>query len=107
MRDQDLHVVAGLGAVGRAVIGELVDRGLRVRAIARHRAADLPAGAEIVQADITDPVAARRAMAGATVIYHAASAPYDRWPELLPPLMHGVIAGAAASGARWGTRRVS
>lgn len=100
MRDQDLHVVAGLGAVGRAVIGELVDRGLRVRAIARHRAADLPAGVEIVQADITDPVAARRAMAGATVVYHAASAPYDRWPELLPPLMHGVIAGAAASGAR-------
>ena len=100
MRDQDLHVVAGLGAVGRAVIGELVGRGLRVRAVARHRAADLPDGAEIVQADITDPVAARRAMAGATVVYHAASAPYDRWPELLPPLMHGVIAGAAASGAR-------
>jgi nucleoside-diphosphate-sugar epimerase len=100
MRDQDLHVVAGLGAVGRAVIGDLVGRGLRVRAVARHRAADLPAGVEIVEADITDPVAARRAMAGATVVYHAASAPYHRWPELLPPLMHGVIACAASVGAR-------
>ena len=39
-------------------------------------------------------------MAGAAVIYHAASAPYDRWPELLPPLMRGVLGGAAATGAR-------
>ena len=39
-------------------------------------------------------------MAGASVVYHAASAPYHRWPELLPPLMRGVLAGAAATGAR-------
>lgn len=39
-------------------------------------------------------------MAGATVVYHAASAPYDRWPELLPSLMRGVIEGARAAGAR-------
>ncbi len=100
MTDQDLHVVTGLGPVGRAVIHELVGRGLRVRAVARHRAVDLPAGVESVEADITDPVATRRAMDGANVVYHAASAPYHRWPELLPPLMRGVIAGAAASGAR-------
>ena len=100
MRDQDLHVVTGLGPVGRAVIAELVGRGLRVRAVARHRAADLTAGVESVEADITDRVAARHAMDGATVVYHAASAPYHRWPQLLPPVMHGVITGAAASGAR-------
>jgi nucleoside-diphosphate-sugar epimerase len=100
MTEQDLHVVAGLGPVGRAVIDELVDRGLRVRAVARHRAPDLPTGVETVEADITDPVDARRAMAGAAVVYHAASAPYHRWPELLPPLMRGVIAGATATGAR-------
>ncbi len=100
MTEQDLHVVVGLGAVGRAVIDELVGRGLRVRAVARHRAAALPAGVETVQADITDPEAARRSMAGAAVVYHAASAPYHRWPELLPPLMRGVIAGAASTGAR-------
>ena len=38
-------------------------------------------------------------MAGAAVVYHTASAPYHRWPELLPPLMRGVIAGAATAGA--------
>ena len=82
------------------MVDELADRGLRVRSVARHRAADLPGGVEIVEADITDPAEARRAMAGAAVIYHAASAAYHRWPELLPPLMRGVLAGAVATGAR-------
>ncbi|MGZ4200746.1 MAG: NAD-dependent epimerase/dehydratase family protein [Thermoleophilaceae bacterium] len=75
-------------------------RGLRVRAVARHGATGLPAAVETVVADVADPAAARRAMAGADVVYHTASAPYDRWPELLPPLMRGVIAGAATAGAR-------
>ena len=100
MAQKDLHVVVGLGAVGRAVLSELAARGLRVRAVARHGAPDLPAGVETVDADITDPTAARRATDGAAVVYHAASAPYDRWPKLLPPLMDGVIAGAASAGAR-------
>ena len=55
---------------------------------------------EVVEADLTDPTVARRAMAGAAVVYHAASAPYDRWPELLPPIMRGVLDGAAATRAR-------
>lgn len=100
MSQHELHAVVGLGAVGRAVIGELVARDLPVRAIARHRAAGLPPGVDLVEADITDAEAARRAIDGATVLYHAASAPYDRWPDLLPPLMRGVLAGAEAAGAR-------
>ncbi|MDQ2935522.1 MAG: NAD-dependent epimerase/dehydratase family protein [Chloroflexota bacterium] len=96
----DLHVVVGVGPVGRAVIDELLGRGLPVQAVGRHRPADLPSAVEFVEADITDHDDARRAMAGAVVIYHAASAAYHRWPELLPPLMHGVIAGASSSGAR-------
>lgn len=100
MPEQGLHVVVGMGPVGRAVIDELVGRSLRVRAVARNRAPGLPASVETVEADLTDPDDGRRAMAGSTVVYHAASAPYHRWPELLPPLMHGVIAAATATGAR-------
>jgi len=100
MPEQDLHVVVGAGPVGRAVISELVGRGLRVRAVARHEVTELPAGVETLHADITDPGAAARAMAGAAVVYHAASVPYHRWPELLPPLMRGVIVGAREAGAR-------
>ena len=100
MTEPELHVVVGSGPVGRALVGHLTDRGFRVRSVARHRAADLPEGVEIVEADITDLAEARRAMAGAAVIYHAAAAAYHRWPELLPPLMRGVLAGAVATGAR-------
>jgi nucleoside-diphosphate-sugar epimerase len=100
MPEQDLHVVVGTGPVGRAVIDELAGRGLRVRAVAHHAAVDLTDGVETVEADITDPAAAVPAIDGATVVYHAASAPYHRWPELLPPLMRGVVAGARAAGAR-------
>ena len=100
MTEQDLHVVVGTGPVGRAVIGELAGRGLRVRAVSRHTAVGLPEGVETVEADITDRAEAARAAAGAAVVYHAASAPYHRWPELLPPLMRGVVAGARAAGAR-------
>jgi nucleoside-diphosphate-sugar epimerase len=98
--EPELHVVAGLGAVGRAVINELVGRGLPVRAIAREQAMGLPREVDVVTADIADPDALRRAMAGGAVVYHVASAPYHRWPELLPPLMRGVLGAAAATGAR-------
>jgi nucleoside-diphosphate-sugar epimerase len=100
MPDSGVHVVAGVGPVGRAILDELVDRKLPVRAIVRRRVADLPDEVEVVEADLTDPDVTPRAMAGASVVYHAASAPYDRWPELLPPLMRGIVGGAVACGAR-------
>jgi nucleoside-diphosphate-sugar epimerase len=82
------------------VIDELIDRGLPVRAVVRDDKPEVPIGVETVQADVTDLGAARRAVAGAAVIYHTASAPYHRWPQLLPPLMRGVLEGARVSGAR-------
>ena len=100
MTEPGLQVVAGLGAVGRAIVGELAARGLPVRAVARHRAPALPAGVDVVEANLADPSSARRALAGAAVVYHAASAQYHRWPALLPPLMEGVLEGASATGAR-------
>jgi len=84
MPESGMHVVAGVGPVGRAILDELVARRLPVRAVARHLVADLPDEVEVVEADLTDPDATARAMAGASVVYHAASAPYDRWPQLLP-----------------------
>ena len=59
MSEPTIHAVAGLGPVGRAVVDELVLRGIPVRAISRHRVADLPPGVEVVNADITDPEASR------------------------------------------------
>jgi nucleoside-diphosphate-sugar epimerase len=98
--EQEVHVVVGVGPVGRALVEELVRSGLPTRGVARHAGAELPAGVEMVIADVRDEKDALRAMAGASVVYHAASAPYHLWPDLLPPIMAGVIAGARAVGAR-------
>jgi putative NADH-flavin reductase len=78
----ELHVVVGIGPVGRAVIDELVSRGYRVRAVARHGAPDLAPSVDFMPADLTDEGDSRRALAAATVVHHVASAPYHRWPEL-------------------------
>ena len=100
MPDNTIHAVAGLGPVGRAIIDELVSRGLPVRAVARRLPPDLPPGVDFAEADLTDARATRAALNGTAVVYHAASAPYDRWPELLPPLMTTLIDASAATGAR-------
>lgn len=96
----DVHAVVGLGPIGLAVLDELVNRGIPVRGVSRRRPPDLPRAAQFVEGDITDAQSARAALAGATVVYHTASAPYHRWPELLPPVMRGVIDAASAAGAR-------
>ena len=34
------------------------------------------------------------------MVYQTLNPPYDRWPELFPPLQAGVLAAARATGAR-------
>jgi nucleoside-diphosphate-sugar epimerase len=55
---------------------------------------------EVVGGDATDGAFAREASQGASVVYFALNPPYDKWPELFPPLQAGVIEGAAAAGAK-------
>jgi nucleoside-diphosphate-sugar epimerase len=96
----DLHVIAGTGPLGLAVMRELVRRGARVRLVNRSGRAAVPAGVEVVAADVTDLAAARRACAAASVVYNCINAPYTDWPARLPALWHGVLEGAVAAGAR-------
>jgi nucleoside-diphosphate-sugar epimerase len=96
----ELHVVFGTGPVGLAVMDELVSKGKRVLMINRGGKARVPDGVEVVGGDATDENFTREAAAGASVVYFALNPPYDKWPELFPPLQAGVIEGAAAAGAR-------
>jgi uncharacterized protein YbjT (DUF2867 family) len=97
--DRPLHVVFGAtGAVGTAVVAELVRRGETVRAVSRRGRA--PQAAEGVTADAADPAQAAAAAAGATVIYHCASPPYTKWPELFPALTRSILGAAESSGAK-------
>ena len=94
-----LQVVFGAsGAIGGAVVSELVRAGRRVQAVSRGGQA--PKGAQGAAADASDPAQAARAAAGAAVIYHCASPPYTRWPELFPALTSSVLGAAESSGAK-------
>jgi nucleoside-diphosphate-sugar epimerase len=94
-----LHVVFGAtGAIGGAVVSELVRARCTVRAISRGGQA--PDGAEGVAADASDRAQAARAAAGAAVIYHCASPPYTQWPERFPTLSGSILGAAESSGAK-------
>ena len=83
------HVIFGTGAVGMAVMETLVDRGEQVRMINRTGTAEVPVGVDVLGGDASDPEFARRAAAGATVVYQALNPAYKKWPELFPALQAG------------------
>jgi nucleoside-diphosphate-sugar epimerase len=96
-----LHVVVGAtGGAGGALVRELAGRGHRVRAVSRKPAADLPEGVEQVAADAADPAQTRTACEGATVVYHCAQPPYERWAAEFPALTQSIADAAAGAGAR-------
>ena len=100
MGSQELHVVVGgTGAIGGAVVEELVRRGHRVRSIGR-REASMPAGVEQRIADVMDPQQAVDAIAGASVVYQCAAPEYTRWVQEFPALQANVADAAERAGAR-------
>lgn len=98
----NVHVVFGSGPLGLSVVGALLRRGEKVRLVNRSgRRGGIPAAAEVVGGDATNPADTVRLCEGATHVYNCLNAPdYHRWPEQFPPLQAGVLAGAAAVGAK-------
>lgn len=94
------YVIFGTGPLGLAVARRLRSAEKRVRMVNRSGRADVPHDVEVAAADATDPVSARDVCAGAAVVFHCANGPYGRWAQTLPPLMNGIIAGAAGAGAK-------
>jgi nucleoside-diphosphate-sugar epimerase len=90
-----LHVVFGAtGAIGGAVVTELLHAGRTVRAVSRGGQA--PDGAQGLAADASDRAQAARAV----VIYHCASPPYTQWPKLFPALTGSILGAVESSGAK-------
>ncbi|MEV6772067.1 NAD(P)H-binding protein [Nocardia sp. NPDC051030] len=84
-------VTGATGTVGRALVDQLVEAGARVRAVSRRPAeAGLPAGVEVVGADLGDPVAVAGAMQGIERVFLLSSG-----PEI--PEHDGILAKAAAT----------
>src|SRR5918998_6059462 len=97
----ELQVVFGTGPVGTSVMEALMQRGrCRVRMVNRSGRARVPEGVEVVGGDTTHEAFAREVSQGASVVYFALNPPYNKWPELFPPLQAGVLEGAASAGAK-------
>lgn len=97
----DYQVVLGTGAIGRAVAEELVKRGERVRMVNRSGKMDeVPAGVEVVAADLYDPEKVREVTRGAKVVYQASQPPYHEWVEKFPQLQKSILDGLTGSQTR-------
>jgi nucleoside-diphosphate-sugar epimerase len=93
------HVVVGAGPVGWLTASLLAERGEEVRVITRRGVSPDDPRIERVQADAADPDVLQRLVAGAAVLYDAASPAYHRWVSDWPPLAASLLAAAETSGA--------
>jgi nucleoside-diphosphate-sugar epimerase len=97
----ELHVVFGTGAIGRAILEELLLRGKTVRMVNRSgKMEEVPTGVEVVATDLYNPANVRQVTLGARVVYQSSQPNYHEWPEKFPPLQQSIIAGLTDSGAK-------
>ena len=95
------HVVLGTGAIGRAVMEELIKRGESVRMVNRSGKMDeVPAGVDVVASDLYDRAKVRGVTRGAQMVYQAAQANYNEWTEKFPLLQKSIIDGLTGSDAK-------
>ncbi|MDI9883904.1 NAD(P)H-binding protein [Streptomyces sp. HNM0645] len=88
---QKILVAGATGTVGRQVVAQLLDRGHTVRALTRdpgRARASLPAGAEAVRGDLTDPASLAPALGGVTGLHLITfggeyTAPLETGPEIV------------------------
>lgn len=94
------NVIFGTGPLGLAVARRLMSLDKEVRLVNRSGSLAGLTGVEVLAADASDPAAARIACDGARTVFHCATHSYGQWQNVLPPIMNGIIEGAAAAGAR-------
>jgi nucleoside-diphosphate-sugar epimerase len=95
------YVVLGTGAIGRAVMEELVKRGESVRMVNRSgEMAEVPAGVEIVASDLYDQANVKEVTQAAKVVYQASQPKYNQWVEKFPLLQKSIIDGLTGSDAK-------
>ncbi|HKY53673.1 MAG TPA: NAD-dependent epimerase/dehydratase family protein, partial [Anaerolineales bacterium] len=95
------HVGLGTGAIGRAVMEELIQRGESVRMVNRSGKMDeVPAGVEVVASNLYDQANLKEVTRGAQVVYQAAQPNYSEWTEKFPLLQKSIIDGLIGDGAK-------
>jgi nucleoside-diphosphate-sugar epimerase len=95
------HVVFGTGAIGLALIDQLVADGHPVRAVNLNGRAEVPDGVELVGGDASDPTFTTTTTSGAAAIYQCLGVPYHRWADLFPALQDALVTAACRHGIRY------
>lgn len=95
-----LHVIVGTGPLGIAVMEELLADGKRCVMINRSGEGEVGVDVQLIAADATDHESILEACEGAEVIYNCTNAPYTKWPDMLPPIVDGIMYAAQETGAR-------
>ena len=94
-------IVFGTGPIGRAVMNELVKRGESVRMVNRSGKMDeVPAGVEVVAADLFDQAKVKEVTRGAKVVYQASQPNYNEWVTKFPALQKSIMDGLTNSDAK-------
>lgn len=93
-----VFVTGATGTVGRHVVNQLIQRGVKVRALSRNpEKAKLPAGVEVVKGDLTVPESLQDAMRDVESLFLiTASDKADVWLQTDP----GVIEAARKAGVK-------
>jgi hypothetical protein len=92
--------VFGTARPGNALAAHRAGLGMAVRAVSRHRPAEL-AGAPTGGLRMSPtPQAAADGAKDASAVYQCVNAPHMQWPERFPPLQRGVLTAAERTGAR-------
>ena len=88
--------VTGYGAVGRAVVRQLLARGTKVTLVQRSKPAGLPQGLIFKATDLADPQATIEACKGVEAVICATGLPYtvkafsEDWPVVMTPSADGL-----------------
>jgi nucleoside-diphosphate-sugar epimerase len=91
------HVVIGAGAVARAIVDSLVQRGIDVDVVSRR--GTKIAGARTITADALDTERLQSVISGCSAVYQASQPPYHRWPQQFPALQDSVVKATRGSEA--------
>ena len=86
-------ITGATGDVGRPLVAQLLARGAKVRAISRHPTSGLPAGAEVLEADPSQPDSLDGCFDGVTAIFLNARAVQTAASEVMTLARRAVSSG--------------
>ncbi|MBB6453389.1 nucleoside-diphosphate-sugar epimerase [Salirhabdus euzebyi] len=98
--NNSVHVVFGAGALGAAVVNELVMQGEHVKLVSRSGNGNtaVPPNVETIACDAANQIKVAEICQDAKVVYNCIGLPYNQWNEF-PTIMKGLLNGVGQTNA--------